>query len=189
MRRTGLRSIWGLGRALLALALAVAFGGIGASVARADAPEIHVLSNRADLISGGDALVQIAMPRGVDASAAGINVDGRDVTRSFRMRPNGRFEGLVDGLKVGPNVLRVHAPAVGSAKLSITNHPIGGPVFAGEQTQPWECTTEENGLGEPLDAQCNAATKFDYLYISSDAAKGGFQGSHASFGSASTRNS
>ena len=31
-------------------------------------PTINVLSNRADLISGGDALVQIVVPSGVDPS-------------------------------------------------------------------------------------------------------------------------
>jgi hypothetical protein len=57
----------------------------------------------------------------------------------------------------------------------LTNHPIGGPVFAGKQTQPWVCATEEAGLGKPLDAQCNVASKVDWLYISTDPSKVGFQ--------------
>ena len=43
-------------------------------------------------------------------------------------------------------------------RITITNHPIGGPIFAGPQVQPWFCTTAENGLGPATDAQCNAPT-------------------------------
>jgi hypothetical protein len=57
----------------------------------------------------------------------------------------------------------------------LTNHPIGGPVFAGEQTQPWVCTTEDNELAKAVDAQCNVPSKVDYLYVSTDPIKAGFQ--------------
>ena len=52
------------------------------------------------------------------------------------------------------------------ARITITNHPIGGPVFAGPQVQPWFCTTTENGLGPATDAQCNAPTMVTYQYRS-----------------------
>ena len=63
--------------------------------------EIKVLSNRADLVSGGDALVEVVLPPG--APAAMVDVDGRDVTAAFARRADGRFVGLVTGLAVGPN--------------------------------------------------------------------------------------
>jgi hypothetical protein len=44
------------------------------------------------------------------------------------------------------------------------NHPITGPVFAGEHLTPFVCKTEESGLGKPLDADCSAATKVEYFY-------------------------
>jgi hypothetical protein len=52
-------------------------------------------------------------------------------------------------------------------RVTITNHPIGGPVFSGPQLQPWYCSTEADGLGPPADAQCNAPTVFKYHYKSS----------------------
>jgi hypothetical protein len=40
---------------------------------------------------------------------------------------------------------------------------------------PWICSTEANGLGRPLDDQCNAPTKVEYVYRSTDPSKKGFQ--------------
>ena len=99
----------------------------------AGAQEIAVVSNRADLISGGDALVELALPPAA-AKGAGlaVDLDGRDVTAAFERRADGRYVGLVSGLKDGANVLTA---AIGGtrARLTITNHQIGGPVFAGPQ--------------------------------------------------------
>jgi hypothetical protein len=122
--------------------------------------ELRVLSNRADLVSGGDALVQVT-PAG-----ARVALNGEDVTSAFAVRPDGTFTGLVHGLRVGANALTATGPA-GSAQITITNHPRGGPVFAGPQVQPWACTTEQNGLGPAQDAQCNAPTTYSYRYKSS----------------------
>ena len=142
---------------------------------------IRVLSNRADLISGGDALVQVVMPAG---STATVDVGGRDVTSAFGWRPDGRYLGVVDGLAVGKNLLTAR---VGSAKsqITITNHPIGGPIFAGPQVQPWVCNTQNPpansggsptvvpvGLGPPTDAQCDTAPAISYVY--KDATTGQF---------------
>ncbi|MET0984757.1 MAG: DUF6351 family protein, partial [Steroidobacteraceae bacterium] len=63
--------------------------------AAAAGPEIIVLSNRADLVSGGDALVEIKVPPYVDPSrGAKIDVDGRNVNAAFAIRPDGRYYGL-----------------------------------------------------------------------------------------------
>lgn len=147
------------GPVLLALAV---IAGCGA-VDRAASPEIRVLSNRADLVSGGVALVQVA---GV-SSAFTVDADGRDVTGAFALRADGRFLGLVDGLALGPNALRLRT-AGQERVLIVTNHPVGGPVFSGEQIQPWMCTTERNGLGPAQDAQCNAPTVYAYYYRPQD---------------------
>src|SRR4051794_29837573 len=97
---------------------------------------IRTLSNRADLISGGDALVQVDLPSG--ARTAHVTVDGRDVSTAFAVRPNGRYQGLLTGLRDGVN--KVVARAAGqAAQLLVTNHPNGGPVFSGPQIQPWTC--------------------------------------------------
>ena len=103
--------------------------------------EILVLSNRADLVSGGDALVQINLPDKVAPSSVHVTLNGSDVTSAFAVRANGEYQGKVTGLAVGDNEL-VATMAKGPAlHLTITNHPSGGPVFAGPQVQPWVCRT------------------------------------------------
>src|SRR3954447_25948528 len=96
----------------------------------AAALKIDVLSNRADLVSGGDALVAISRP-------ARVYRNGTEVTKGFARRSDGRFEGLVTGLRDGANTLRAQRPDGSGGKLTVTNHPIGGPVFSGPQIQPW----------------------------------------------------
>lgn len=158
------------------ICFAAALAGIGLllpqAAAASESVEIRVLSNRADLISGGDALVEVA---GADPAAVRIDVDGRDVTGDFGVRANGRLQGLLTGLKDGASTVTARLPDGSGARIGIRNHPIGGPVIAGPQTQPWICTTEQNDLGPALDAQCNAPARVSYLYKSSNPAKQGFQ--------------
>ena len=154
----------------LVVPLAILTVGLRRPAAQAGAAaEIVVLSNRADLISGGDALVEVDLRPGVGPGFGGIHVsvDGRDVRSSFDLRPGGGFSGLVTDLKTGPNVVSVSTDTTTLATLTITNHPIGGPVFSGPQLQPWTCTTtSEPSLGPATDAQCNAPTRFRYMYRS-----------------------
>src|SRR5688500_19871471 len=80
-----------------------------ASAAAADRSNSHlqilVLSNRADVLSGGDALVEVVLPAGTDASRLRVHLasgeGSRDVGDAFAVRPDGRVLGLVDGLPVG----------------------------------------------------------------------------------------
>jgi len=129
--------------------------------------DIAVLSNRADLISGGNALVEIVLPPGGTTAGLQVLVNGtRDVSSSFALRGNGRVLGIVDGLSLGASTLSATLPGSAGRQIPVTNHPIGGPVFAGPQVQPWLCTTEANGLGPAQDTQCNAATAYSYQYRS-----------------------
>ena len=57
------------------------------------------------------------------------------------MRPNGAYEGVVTGLANGANDLMASMKNGPTVHLTITNHPSGGPVFAGPQVQPWICET------------------------------------------------
>jgi hypothetical protein len=130
------------------------------------------LSNRADLLSAGDALLEVRLPKGVRPSDVKVDIGGRDVTRSFAVRPDGRFYGRVEGLRIGKNVVRAVASNGQGARLTLTNHPRGGPVFSGPQIQPWVCTTEAAGLGKPLNSQCDGQTTYSYQY--KDAITGNF---------------
>jgi hypothetical protein len=157
---------------LLALATVFCIGSLAtatdAGVPAAHLVQIKVLSNRADLISGGDALVQVILPPGANPAAATMDVDGRDVTRDFAVRPSGKLEGLVTGLTGGSNVLTARLPDGYGAYITITNHPLGGPTFAGPQIQPWKC--QNSGA---KDKQCDQAPTYSYSYM--PASGGGFQ--------------
>jgi hypothetical protein len=125
---------------------------------------VKTLSGRADLVSGGSALVAI----GGIGSTAGLSVTaaGADQTGAFGVGPDGRVEGLVKGLALGTNTVIARTPR-GAAKLTLTNHPIGGPVFSGPQIQPWTCQDRA------ADKQCNAEPVVTYQYM--PAAGGSFQ--------------
>src|SRR5215813_670124 len=90
--------------------------------------EIVTLSNRADLISGGDALVEVRLPKHVSPSKVKVKLNGQDITASFTANAAARtLRGLVTGLVDGPNDLaadsngKCHGKEV---RLRITNHPI-----------------------------------------------------------------
>lgn len=150
-------------RILLAVvASLVSFAAVAVGHVAAEPTVITVLSNRANLISGGDALIEISPALPGDSV---VTLDGADVTSTFVLGSEGRTMGLLTGMDVGPSVLTVtHADASG-ATIRIENHPVEGPIFSGPHLQPWDCTTQANGLGAPLDANCNANALVDYLYV------------------------
>jgi hypothetical protein len=122
--------------------------------------EVDVLSNRADLVSGGNALVEVKIPAGVSASQVRVFDDAQDVTSKFAVRPNGRYQGLVNGLAVGNNVLSAQAPGATEGRLTVTNHATGKPIFSGPQVQPWACQAGA------VDNLCNQPTVFEFQYKS-----------------------
>src|SRR5437764_6647365 len=80
---------------------------------------IAVLSGRADLVSGGSALVAITLPRRADAKRVRITLGRRNVRRAFAFRRDGRFEGLVTRLRLGTNVLQVTLPDGWAARTTL----------------------------------------------------------------------
>jgi hypothetical protein len=125
----------------------------------ADHVQIYVLSNRADLISGGDALVEVTIPAGADPAAMRVTVGGRDVTSAFAVRADGRYLGLIEGLALGENIVTAQLPGGGAARITMTNHPSGGPVFSGPQVEPWSCNPGAT------DALCTRAPSYQYFYV------------------------
>ena len=145
--------------------------------------EIRTLSNRADFISGGDALVEVGVPQTAPLQHVRLYLNGRDVTASFRTDAAARtMRGVLTGLVNGRNEFLADSNGQGKGRprglLTITNHPIGGPVLLGSQTQPWICATptpvpasgntpasNASGLSTTaIDAQCNIATEYKYFY-------------------------
>ncbi|MCU1460107.1 MAG: N-acetylmuramoyl-L-alanine amidase [Acidimicrobiales bacterium] len=144
----------GLVIALLAGVIPVALGaGPPAAV------QVRVLSNRADLVSGGDALTEVVLPPAVSPSSVRVTLNGGDVTGAFAQRADHRYEGLLTGLRLGTNLVVARLADGRGARLTITNHPLGGPVFSGPQIQPWTCQSGAK------DAQCDQAPTFSYQYM------------------------
>jgi Tannase-like family of unknown function (DUF6351) len=133
----------------------------GAKPRKAPGIKIHVVSNRADLLSAGDALVRLQLRGGVKLRKVRVHAGRRNVTRAFKRRANGKVMGLLTGLKVGKTVLKAKAPKRRAARAKLINHPDGGPVLSGPQVQPWQCQAGAT------DAQCNQPPTYAYSYRSS----------------------
>src|SRR5215218_2477350 len=86
---------------------------------------ITTLSNRADLVSGGSALVEVKVPGGTRPASLRVDRDGTDITSSFTTLPSGRIVGLVTGLADGANTINASFTdnSFRAARLVITNHP------------------------------------------------------------------
>jgi hypothetical protein len=129
------------------------------------------------MVSGGDVLVQVNVPANVPLADVRVDLNGRDVTGSFRPgMVGGSVVGLVEGLALGRNTLAVSSTGRGragapTARLALVNHPIAGPIFSGPHQTPFICETSTfvlpvtgGTLGPALDADCSTARRVDYVY-------------------------
>jgi hypothetical protein len=88
-----------------ALSMAIFHTSIGAADQKF---HITVLSSRPEMVSGGDALVQVAVPPDAALDQAMIRLNGQDVSAMFHSDAAAHaLRGLVTGLKVGENTLEV----------------------------------------------------------------------------------
>jgi hypothetical protein len=129
---------------------------------------IEVLSGRADLVTGGSALVAVELARKADAKTVRIRLGDKNVTRKFARDGKRRLVALLGGLRNGRNTLTAQAGNKG-ARLTLVNHPHGGPLISGPQLKPWVCQAGA------VDAQCNQAPRVVFQYRSTDPTKTGFQ--------------
>jgi hypothetical protein len=140
--------------------------------AAADPLSMTTLSSRPELVSGGDALVEI---KNASAQKLQVKLNGRDVSTAFHQdATRGSLVGLVDGLRAGSNILQAKVGSK-SATLQLVNHPITGPILSGDHLSPYVCMTEESGLGKALDSDCSAAAKIEFFYRSNATADGSFK--------------
>jgi hypothetical protein len=144
--------------------------------ARAAAPSatVSVLSSRAEVVSGGNALIRVAVPPTAALNSLIIYLNDTDVTSSFRPDASGGLMGLISGLRLGDNSIRVSGSGVRASELVLRNHPIAGPVLAGPHEQPFYCMTSQftlpastQTLGASIDADCSVLTRVDYVYRTS----------------------
>jgi Tannase-like family of unknown function (DUF6351) len=151
---------------LLPSVLALAAAQAGGQTTTSGRLEIRALSTRADMVSGGDVLIEIARPSA--SSEIAIAVNGRDASVELGPPTSASpFIARVTRLQLGANVIEVgdkgRRP---SARLSVVNHPIAGPVMSGPHQTPFTCETQVFGFGPPLDTDCSVATRVDYFYRS-----------------------
>ncbi len=185
-----------IGALLVTAVLVAGVGEVGASASTSSASsphagaqlppfnfEIHTLSNRADLISDGDALVEVRVPKNVPMHKVTLTLNGADVSSSFVADNSARtLRGVLEGMEPGENLFVADANGRGRgrpwASLTITNHVRGGPILFSSQAMPWVCATptpvpasgntpasNASGLTTfAVDAQCNIATEHKLFY-------------------------
>lgn len=120
--------------------------------------QIEVVSTRADMVTGGDALLQVDADQ-VDS----VTVDGEAVDVDFQP-VDGASLGLVEGLPDGESTVAVSA-AQKTAEIEVVNHPVNGPVFSGERLPMVTCTTDRYGLAEADPPECEAEPVVRLAYL------------------------
>ena len=160
----------------IALASVASLSGCGTGDDR-EPLQLRTVNNRADLVSGGDAMIEIVLPAGADARGLSVSVGSVDQSSAFRTLADGRVVGVVTGLAVGVNTVRAETDSAKPGLLQVTNAPRHGPLISGALSQPFYCATptqtvvngnlpatNASGLGGAPDANCNIATEVKLYY-------------------------
>ncbi|NUZ07829.1 DUF6351 family protein [Piscinibacter koreensis] len=169
------RGTWGA--VVPALALAGVLGGCGGSDDDSSPVAVTSLSSPENLTSGGDSLLRITSTITDALPAVVVTLNGSDVSTSFQKAADGRTStGLVTGMKLGENTVEVReAGATGRrlASLTLTNHPLQGPVLYAPQEGSFHCQTHQFTVypGGPrlseapsTDPNCVVPTRIDWVY-------------------------
>jgi Tannase-like family of unknown function (DUF6351)/Cytochrome C' len=147
--------------------------------------QISTLSSRPQLVSGGNVLTSILLPQSLDQSQVRVTLNGQDIASEFIADEAAHIlVGLVTGLRLGENSLTAWSANSRDGntrtRVTLTNHPITGPIISGPHQQPFICTAaqykiysglygidliDDTTLGPPTDAQCSVPTKITYLYL------------------------
>ncbi|MGE0159477.1 MAG: DUF6351 family protein [Gemmatimonadales bacterium] len=145
----------------------------------------------APYVSGGQTLVMLEAPLGLDLSGVSVTVGGAPAARVEPAPPDrlGRERNavlaLVEQLAVGDNEVVAALNGEQVASITVTNWPIEGPIFSGEHLEPYLCLADlapsangrpsvfPIGNGEVLDGRdfgpsCSMQTRVDHVYLSDD---------------------
>jgi uncharacterized tannase-like protein DUF6351 len=172
-RLRGKRHLWWL----TLTAFALLGTGSPTSIAQgAPSARVSVLSSRAELVTGGDALVRVALTQKTARRNIRIALNDFDVTAAFTADESrsgdATLTALITGLRLGVNRLTVGQANSVLARATLVNYPVTGPVISGPHERPFVCETERfklpsgRSLGSPLDENCSATTKVEYAYRS-----------------------
>ena len=165
--RTWARTVGVVVVAATAVAACSDDGGSGDDAGDDGGLTVEVVSSRPEYVSGGDALVAVSLPAGVEAADVAVEAGGADVTDAFAADPDdaARLVGLVEDLPEGESEVTARAGDE-SASVTVVDHPVTGPMFSGEHLPLYACTTESFGLAPstPADA-CAAPTVVTWQYV------------------------
>tara|TARA_B100001123_G_scaffold331033_2_gene373231 strand:- start:54350 stop:56527 length:2178 start_codon:yes stop_codon:yes gene_type:complete len=150
--------------------------GLGACVVIGDDDVVEsyklvTLSGRPEMVTGGDALIEVIAPKNQSLSELRLTLNGVDVTSQFRSDGAG-LVGLLETLEPTNEVRLLTSDGTNRATLFITNHPIEGPVFSGPHETPFMCETDAftllsgETLGAPISEDCSIKRRVDYGYRS-----------------------
>jgi hypothetical protein len=132
--------------------------------------EVRAISTRPEYVSGGDVLIEVRESgsaggeRGGSADAPVVAVAGTERPGVLTATTDGAWRGVVDELPDGDTSISARS-GDRTGTLTVTNHPITGPLFSGPHQTPFACTTERFGLGAPTDANCSAPTRTTWQYV------------------------
>lgn len=153
-------------------ALVIAVGMVPALYANTDHERVKVVSSAADQVSGGDARIEIRTRGNAYKAQITVWVNGDDQSDHFAAIDKKTLSGVVDGLQLGGNTVVVEqvrsrgkhkgkgksGKIIDSDSIELTNYPVSGPIFSGEQQKAFVCTTQDHGLGQPIpDGAADAA--------------------------------
>ncbi|MBP6903464.1 MAG: hypothetical protein KBC73_25490 [Burkholderiaceae bacterium] len=133
------------------LAVGLCIAAVPALAHEADAVDrrplrLQLLSSEAAYVSGGDARIAVHAPPGLQGQLE-LWLNGRAIALPPAAGAD-RREGVVSGLLLGDNLLELRHRRSGLRdSLSLTNHPISGPMFTGPQQTPFVCTTIQGAVG------------------------------------------
>ncbi len=119
---------------------------------------VTTVSSRPDMVTGGSTVIEVAAE-----SVDSVSVDGEESDVEFESG-DGVSRGLVEGLPEGTATIEVSADGE-TGEVEVTNHPISGPVFAGERVPVVTCTTDRYGLGESTPPECDAEPTVRFAYV------------------------
>ena len=151
--------------------------GMGPPPSLDSALRLEMLSGPAEYVSGGAARVRVVVPASVPLGEARVELNGADVTSSFAADDQAAhaLEGVLMGLPLGPSTVGASVPGSANAHTALTlvNHPITGPMFAGPKQPDFFCSTPSHLAGFDLtgpflDADCSLPTRVDYYYRASN---------------------
>ena len=133
--------------------------------------KLVTLSGRPEMVTGGNALIEVVTPKNQSLSELRLTLNGVDVTSPFRSDGVG-LVGLLETLGPTNELSLLTSDGINRATLSITNYPVEGPVFSGPHETPFMCETDAfsllsgETLGEPVNEDCSIERRVDYAYRS-----------------------